>query len=105
MPRRPEKMFQRDLKNEIVDTIPGSVVLKTDPTGFQGIPDLLVLYRGRFAALEVKRDSAAAHRPNQDIYINRLRENGYATFVYPENKDKVMQDLYEYFGVNHDEIQ
>ena len=100
MPSRLEKLFQREVKDDIYNTMTEVTVIKTDPTDLQGMPDLLVLYQGRFAALEVKRNADASHRPNQDIYIERLRHKGFAEFIYPENKDKVLKNMYSYFGVD-----
>ena len=100
MPSRLEKLFQREVKDDIYNTMTEVTVIKTDPTDLQGMPDLLVLYQGRFAALEVKRNADALHRPNQDIYIERLRHKGFAEFIYPENKDEVLKSMYSYFGVD-----
>ena len=63
-----ESEFQRNVKNRLRQQFEGCIVLKNDPTQQQGIPDLLVLYRDKWAALEVKKSSKAAHRPNQDLH-------------------------------------
>ena len=49
-----ESQFQRELINEIKDRFPGCIVMKNDPNYIQGIPDLIVLYNDRWAALECK---------------------------------------------------
>lgn len=100
-----ERKFQSKLKDHIWERIPDCKIIKNDPTGLQGVPDLLVLYHGRFAALECKRNAAAAHRPNQDYYIKQFAVDGYATFVYPENEAQVVDDLVSYFGVDNDKVQ
>ena len=92
-----ESKFQHDLIREIKERFPGSIVLKNDATYIQGIPDLLVLYRDRWAALEAKKSSTAAHRPNQDYYVETMNGMGYSTFIFPENKEDVMIELTEYF--------
>ena len=65
-----EKHFQSKVIKEIKKMFKGSIVLKTDPTYIQGIPDLLILYKKHWAALEVKQSPKAAHRPNQDYYVD-----------------------------------
>ena len=50
-----EKHFQSKVIKEIKKMFKGSIVLKTDPTYIQGIPDLLILYKKHWAALEVKQ--------------------------------------------------
>lgn len=92
-----ESKFQRDLIREIKERLPGSIILKNDATYIQGIPDLLVLYNDKWAALEVKKDRTAAHRPNQDYYVETMSRMGYSAFIFPENKEGVMDELIEYF--------
>ena len=79
---------------EIKERLPEAIVLKNDPTYIQGIPDLIVLYKDRWAALEVKKDTKSRKRPNQEYYINLMKEMGcYAAFICPENKMEVLYDL------------
>ena len=48
-----ENEFQMKLKKKIKNAIPGSVVLKNNPNGILGIPDLTVLGpNGKYAILE-----------------------------------------------------
>lgn len=95
MPRKKtlEKTFQKDVVSDrLRELIPGCIVLKNDSTYLQGIPDLTVIYGARCVMLEVKREMTASHRPNQDFYVNLInRQGGYASFVYPENVDDVIQ--------------
>lgn len=93
-----ESVFQGKLIKEIKRKYPGSVVLKNDANYIQGIPDLLVLYKNKWAALEVKKSASASHRPNQDYYVRKLDEMSFCRFVYPENKEEVMNDLARSFG-------
>lgn len=88
-----ESKFQSDLIKDIRDILPGCIILKNDPNYLQGFPDLLILYKNRWAALEVKRSSRASHQPNQDYYIHLANEMSYASFVYPENREEVLYDL------------
>ena len=94
-----ESTFQRKtLIPELERRFPGCAVLKNDPSYIQGIPDLTILYRNRWALLEVKKSAKASHQPNQDEYVNQFNQMGFSRFVYPENLDDVMQDLESYFG-------
>lgn len=94
-----EAKFQSNLIKEIKQTFPGCMVLKNDPTYIQGIPDLLVLYKDKWAALECKKAKNAKHQPNQNHYILKMNKMSIARFVYPENKQEVIHDLQQAFGV------
>lgn len=97
MPTNRESQFQSRLKRRIEQLFPGSIVLKIDPTYIQGFPDLLVLYKDRWAALECKRNSSASHRPNQDYYVQMLDSMSYASFIFPENEETVLDELQQAF--------
>lgn len=93
-----ENKFQAELKKEIRARFPGSMVLKNDPNDIQGIPDLMVLYKNKWAALEVKQSATAKHRPNQDYYIDKLGNMSYAAFIYPENKEDILNEMERSFS-------
>lgn len=95
-----ESDFQHDLIKEIKEMFPGSMILKNDATYKQGIPDLLVLWKKHWAALEVKKSKAECmkcirtNRPaNQKYYVDLMDEMSYASYVYPENKEEVLDGL------------
>lgn len=92
-----ENSFQSKLIREIKDRFPGCIVMKNDSSYIQGVPDLLVLYGPHWAALECKQHANARRRPNQEYYINKMNGMSYASFVYPENKDNVLNDMSKYF--------
>ena len=92
-----ENKFQSQLIAEIKELLPGCKVLKNDPNYIQGIPDLTVLYKARWAALECKRSCDAPHQPNQDYYVDEMNEMSFAAFVYPENKEEVLHELQKAF--------
>ena len=73
--------------------------MKNDPTYIQGIPDLIVLYKNKWAMLECKRSKKERHRPNQDYYIEKMGKMSYASFIYPENKEEVLNELQRAFGI------
>lgn len=92
-----ESKFQSGLIKEIHERFPGSIVMKNDAGYMQGFPDLTVFYGKHWAALECKRSEKESHRPNQDYYIQMLGEMSYASFVYPENKEEVLNGLQQAF--------
>lgn len=92
-----ESKFQAKLIKEIKDMFPGCIVMKNDPTYIQGIPDLLVLHNKKWAGLEVKKNSKASHQPNQDYYVDKMNDMSFSRFVYPENKDEILDELHFHF--------
>lgn len=88
-----ESKFQHNLIKELKEMFPGCIVMKNDPDYIQGIPDLIIIFGDRWAALECKRSSNAKHQPNQDYYISKMGEMSYAAFIYPENKEDVLDEL------------
>lgn len=92
-----ESAFQKGLIDDLKKRFPGCIVLKNDPNYIQGVPDLLVLYKGHWAALECKKAKHASHQPNQDYYVERMNEMSFSRFVYPENKEDVLNGLQQSF--------
>lgn len=92
-----ESDFQKNLKKELKEVFPGCIVTKLDSGDIQGIPDLLILYKDKWATLENKRSLKASHRPNQDYYVTKMDEMAFSRFICPENKEEVLSDLYDYF--------
>lgn len=91
-----ESKFQAKLKKRIRNKFVGCYIHKTDCNDIQGIPDLMVSYKGLVFYLEVKRSKNARHRPNQDYHVNRINElGGFARFIYPENCDDVIKEMEE----------
>ena len=92
-----ESKFQKDLMDEIREMFPGCIVIKNDPSYIQGFPDWAIFYKDRWAMLECKRAAGASVRPNQKYYVDLLNKMSFARFVYPENKEQVLDKLYRYF--------
>ena len=92
-----ENKFKTQLCKEIKERLPGTMIFHLDPTEMQGAPDLLVLYKDRWAALEGKKHSKASHRPNQDYYVELMNKMSFARFVCPENKEEVLDELQQTF--------
>ena len=92
-----ESKFQAELKSELKLLFPGCIITKNDPTVIQGIPDLTIIYKGKYAFLECKKEKTANRQPNQDYYIGYGKEFAFSDFIYPEVKQRVLEELYEYF--------
>lgn len=94
-----ESEFQSELIKELKREFPGCMVLKNDPNYIQGIPDLIVLYKDKWAVLECKKEENAQHQPNQDYYISLMNGMSFAKFIYPENKEEILDELQRSFRV------
>lgn len=97
-----ESTFQKNLVKELKALFPGAFVYKNEPNvSFQGIPDLTILYKDHWAWLECKRSEEEMKDPgkNQPHYIEKGNEMSFARFIYPENKQEVLDDLQQAFGV------
>jgi len=92
-----ESRFQRNLIKDIRNRFIDAIVMKLDSSYKQGVPDLLILYGKKWATLECKKSPTAEHQPNQDWYVNRMDGMSFSRFIYPENRDEVLQDLISFF--------
>lgn len=92
-----ENRFKTKLVKELKDRFPGCIITHLDPNEIQGIPDLLILYKDKWAALEGKKTADALIRPNQLYYVNRMSAMSYASFIYPENKERVLDEISQLF--------
>ena len=54
-----ESQFQAKLIKELKKLFPGCIVMKSDSGYLQGIPDLLILFNDKWAALECKSNTLA----------------------------------------------
>ena len=92
-----ENKFQAQLIKELKELFKGCIVMKNDSSYIQGIPDLLVLYKDKWASLECKKSLTAAKRPNQEHYVKLMDGMSFARFISPENKDEVLNELRQLF--------
>lgn len=92
-----ESKFQADLKKELKTMFPGCIVTKMDSGDIQGIPDLLILWKDKWATLENKRSANASKRPNQEYYVDKMNKMSFSRFIYPENKEEVLNELRKAF--------
>lgn len=92
---RLESGFQDKLIKELKILFPGCITFKMDQ--IQGIPDLLVLYKNKWASLECKQFARAKKQPNQEYYVGLMNEMSFSRFICPENKDIVLSELKKVF--------
>ena len=97
--RRPkpiEKSFEKSFNEKIKKIFPGIIIKKLHDS--QGIPDRLYLYGSKWATLEFKRSATEKHQPNQDWYVDAMNKWSFSRFIFPENKDEVLQALIDFFS-------
>lgn len=91
-----ERDYQAGLIRKLKRLYPGCIVLKNDSSYMQGIPDLMVLYNDRWAALEVKAKEPRRSddfEPNQEWFIERMNEMSFAACIFPENEKDVLRGV------------
>lgn len=92
-----ERDFQASVIKEVKERFPDCIVLKNDANYLQGVPDLLILYKNKWAALECKKSSNSSHRPNQEYYVEKMNSMSFSRFIFPENREEVLNDLEQSF--------
>lgn len=94
-----ESEYQKKVIDKIKSYLPGKcIALKNDANYIQGIPDWTILYENKWASLEIKKDVNARHQPNQDYYVDIMNQMSFSAFIYPENEDEVLTQLFLYFS-------
>lgn len=94
-----ESKFQADLKKEIELRLDGSMVLVKPGMYVQGFPDLLILYKNQWAALECKKSMHERYEPNQEWYLETLDRMGIAYMICPENREEILDEICQALGV------
>lgn len=95
--KTPEGRFSDELDKELRRMFPGCYIFKQDEQLYQGIPDKLIIYKDRWAMLEIKKSEDAARQPNQDYYVDEFDGMSFAAFIYPENRQEVLSALQHTF--------
>ena len=90
-----ESKFQRELVEELRELFPDALIFKNESK--QGLPDLTILEGKNWALLECKKSENAEHQPNQDYYVEKANEMSFSRFIYPENKQEVLNELQQAF--------
>ena len=93
-----ENKFQANLIKKLKSLYPDCFIMKNDSSYMQGVPDLLVLNKDKWATLECKKSANARHQPNQDYYVGKMNEMSFSRFIFPENEQEVLDDLYHWFN-------
>lgn len=93
-----ERDFQKELIKELKAVFKDCIVTKLDSSHIQGIPDLLILYKDKWATLECKKFAGAKKQPNQEYYVGQMNKMSFSRFICPENKEEVLHDLQRTFG-------
>lgn len=92
-----ENNFQSRLIKKLKTLFPGCIVMKNDTAYIQGIPDLTILYKDKWATLECNKSEVAPHRPNQDYFVNSMNEMSFSSFIFPENEMEIINKLIKFF--------
>ena len=92
-----ERNFQAKLKKELKEMFPGCIVTKNYDNYIQGLPDLTIFYKDKWATLECKKSANEKKRPNQEYYVDKMNEMSFSRFIYPENKEEILNELQQTF--------
>lgn len=95
--RKLERDFQANLIKELKTLFKDCIVTKLDSSHIQGIPDILILYKNKWATLECKKFAGAKKQPNQNYYVDIMNKMSFSRFICPENKEEVLNDLQQAF--------
>lgn len=97
-----ENEFQPEVIKELYRMFPDCFVMKNDANYRQGFPDLSVFIGPYYILLECKKSKKEMRdpRPNQDYYVDAVNAmGGFARFIYPENKEAVLNEIRQTFGL------
>lgn len=92
-----ENKYQTELIKILRVRFPGCFILKNDSGYMQGVPDLLVLFKDKWAMLEVKASANDPFQPNQEYYLQELDKMSFAACIYPANEEEVLDALQSTF--------
>lgn len=92
-----EGQFQSALIKKLKRLYPGAIILKNDPSYILSIPDLTILWKRNWALLEAKDSKRSPRQPQQAYYIDWAYDMSYGSFIYPENEEEVLNELYKAF--------
>ena len=95
-----ESTFRTGFIKKLKKLSPDIYVEYADPKKINGIPDLIIFCREKYARIETKKSTNASKRLHQEYYINLFKSQGvYATFLSPENEEEVLNELRRYFKI------
>ena len=88
-----ESDFQQHLIRKLKILFPGCYVFKNDAGYMEGVPDLILLFEDRWAMLEVKASAKSRRSKAQEYYVERLDRMSFAAFIYPENEERILNEI------------
>lgn len=91
MSKKPETAFKEKVLKKI-KPIPGLWVVKVQQVALRGIPDLLMCYKGKFLAWELKVGKNDVTRLQQFVLDDITAAGGVARIVTPENLEQVIKE-------------
>ena len=102
MAKTPEGNFKEKFIKDIEKELPDCIVTKLEADFNNGIPDVLVLHKDKWATLECKKSEKEVakdriNKKSQDYYINEMNKMSFSRYVYPENKEEVLNELKIHF--------
>lgn len=93
-----ESAYQAELIKRLRVLLPGCVILKNDANYMQGVPDLSIFWERHWAMLEVKMSAEEPFQPNQVYYLQELNKMSFASVIYPEIEQEVLDALQQAFA-------
>ena len=89
---RSEKLVKEDVKKLLRKH--GAYWYMVVPGGFgaRGVPDFLVCHKGRFLAVETKRDGITKPSPHQELQMDAIEDAGGGTMVINAANQHLLED-------------
>lgn len=96
MPRiNPETKFKKKVVEDL-KTLKKIWFVKTQEVAVRGIPDLLICIKGRFIAIELKKDEKAELSELQHYNLTNIQKaGGWSYDANPKNWKSIFQELKE----------
>lgn len=91
-----ENAFQKKIIKRIKSGFPKSIILKNDSTYIQGIPDLLILNKSKWAMIEIKKHNKSIFQPNQEYYLDLFNKMSFARMISQDNYEEVIKDVEQF---------
>jgi len=87
-----ERKFEDALITKIKEKFQDVILITND--GYQSRPDILILFKGGWAVLQIKKSKNSFPLPSQKIWMEMLSDIAcFASWVYPENEKEVLEHL------------
>lgn len=91
---KPETKFRITKVLPFLKTLKHAKFFAIQQLAIAGDPDYIICVRGRFIALELKKDEQEVPRPLQTYKLNMVRlAGGISIVAYPENWNEVKETL------------